>query len=312
MAGDLTFARIGDLAADRRRTPDGRSGGSQDAAPRAEAAAAEIGRALLALTGAPRAAVFFRAINGRVTCPWSHSLSDAYVKELITPDGVNPWAHLMRYPELQCMDMPKNGRSRVPAPYHLTNVRELPFRAAVRARLTKQGAVAVSTWPLVRGGRLIGAVACYYDAPYVCTAEDEAAMLDFAAQAAAAVPAVSPADGRDACSPKSGDGTIAVQGARAICPDTPAAASPAERMGGRPVPCQSYERLVALDRDLAAKQARLTAQRASLETESHRMAAEAARLAAERRMLQAEHARLGAPTSEPAESYVGGPARDRT
>lgn len=264
-------------------------------------AAAEIGRTLLALTGAPRAAVFFRAIDGRVTCPWHQNLSDGYLKELVTPDGVNPWTHLMRYPELECMDMPKGGRSHKPAPHHLTNTVGLPVAAA--RRLIHEGVAAVSTWPLVRGGRLIGAIACFYDVPHVPTAEDDAAALDFAARAAAAVPASTPPVRPNGASPKGGGGTTAVQGGWPTRPNTPVPSVAAERVDDHSALTKSYERLATLERDLAAKQTRLALQRASLEAESRRMAAEAVRLAAERQTLEAERAWLERPQASP-ESLV--------
>lgn len=263
-----------------------------------KSAAAEIGQTLLALTGAPRAAVFFRAINGRVTCPWHQNLSDRYLRELVTPDGVNPWTHLMRYPELACMDMPKGGgRSSKPAPHHLTNVRGLPAGAALR--LLQEGVAAMSTWPLVRGGQVVGAVACYYEVPHVPTAEDDAAVLDFAAQAAADVPASAPPARPNVPSSKGGNGTIAVQGGRATLPNSPVPSGAAERTDDHTALTKSYERLAALERDLAAKQTRLALQRASLEAESRRMLAEAARLAAERRTLEAERTRLERPQASP-------------
>ena len=255
--------------------------------------AAEIGRGLLALTGAPRAAVFFRAIDGRVTCPWHHNLSDGYLKELVTPDNANPWTHLMRYPELAGMDMPKGGRKYKPAPYHLPKTAGLPVTAA--RRFIQEGVAAVNTWPLVRGSQLIGAIACYYDAPHVPTAEDDAAVLGLAAQAVAVVPASTPSTRPKAPSPYVGDATTAVWSDQAAGPTMPISSVAADGVDDHIALTESYERLAALERDLAAKQTQLVLQRASLEAESRRVAAEAARLAAERRTLDAARARLERP-----------------
>lgn len=256
-------------------------------------AAGEIGQALVALTGAPRAAVFFRSIDGRVTCPWHQNLSDGYLKELITPDNANPWTHLMRYPELVCMDMPKGGRKYKPIPHHLPKTAGLPVAAA--RRFIQEGVGAVSIWPLVRGTQLIGAIACYYDAPRVPTAEEDAAVLDFAAQAVAAIPAPAPSTRPSASWLKAGDGGAAVWSGRDAQPNMPVPSVANELIDDHTALTESYERLAALERDLAAKQTQLVMQRASLEAESRRVAAEAARLAAERRTLDATRARLERP-----------------
>ncbi|HKX19407.1 MAG TPA: GAF domain-containing protein [bacterium] len=256
-------------------------------------AAAEIGQGLLALTGAPRAAVFLRAIDGRVTCPWYQNLSDGYLRELVTPSNVNPWTHLMRYPELACMDMPKGGRKYKPAPNHLPKTAGLPVAAA--RRFIQEGVAAVSTWPLVRGGQLIGAMACYYDTPHAPTADDDAAVLDFAAQAVAAAPPSAPPARPNSLSPRVVDGTTAVWSDRAAQPNMAVTPAAAQWVHDHTALTESYERLEALERDLAAKQTQLVLQRAALEAESRRVATEAARLAAERRTLDATRARLERP-----------------
>jgi len=218
-----------------------------------EAAAAAIGRTLLLVTGAPRAAVFFRSLSGAVTCPWSHNLSDAYVRGLVTPDGVNPWAHLLRYPELECMDLPKRGWSQSPEARHLEHVGDLPYGTAVRERIAREGLRSISTWPLLHGRRVIGAISCYFDAPRVWSTEDEDTMRTFALQAAATIP-------------------------------------PATAPRVRETPRDACERLAAMERELAVKQARIVQQRASLEAEYQRLSAETARLTAERQALELQEA----------------------
>src|SRR5579859_1413539 len=59
------------------------------AAP-AESPVAAIARALLALTEADHAAIFFRSPAGVVTCPWSHNIPERYVAELVTPTASTP------------------------------------------------------------------------------------------------------------------------------------------------------------------------------------------------------------------------------
>lgn len=155
-----------------------------------ESGAAAIGRALLTLTDAGSAAVFFRSTSGAVTCAWSHNLSDRYVGELVTPAGINPWLHVMRCPELTCLDMQKRTELLAATPSLLPDVRELPRANAVRRRIEREGLRSVCAWPITRGGQVIGAVAYYYDAPHICSASEEELMRTFVLQAAVLVPNV--------------------------------------------------------------------------------------------------------------------------
>ena len=251
-------------------------------------AAAAVGRALLTVTGAPRAAVFLRAPTGVVTCPWSHNLPDAYVRELVTPDGINPWIHLMKHPELTCMDMPKTGRTHNPAPWFLDDVEELPHRNAVRQRLERAGVRSVCTWPLRRAGRVIGAVAYYHDVPHVCPAPEEETMRAFTLEAAEAVHSGTAAQARE---DRAGDpiiGPTGGDGERARLSETQARLR------------EERDRLAALQRDLAAEQARLAAERASLEAEYRRLADTRAAFAAESEWLAEVQRRLDGETVQKA------------
>lgn len=253
-----------------------------------QAAAATVGRALLMATQAPHAAVFLRAPSGVVTCPWSHNLPDAYVRDLITPDGVNPWIHLMKHPELTCVDMPKNGRTHNPTPWFLHDVQELPHRNAVRQRLERAGLRSICTWPLSRGGRVVGAVVYYYDVPHVCSAPEEETMRAFALQAADAVHggAANRARGQSA-----GERVISVAG-----PGDEQARLSETQTRLR----EERDRLAALQRDLAAEQARLAAERASLEAEYRRLADTRAAFAAESEWLAEVQRRLDGDTVQKA------------
>jgi GAF domain-containing protein len=258
----------------------------------AASAAEAIGRAVLLLTGAPRAAVFFRSSKGTVTCPWSHDLPDAYIGELVTPDGINPWVHLMRCPEFTCMDMPKGGRAYSPKPWFLPDARELPYRNAVRQRLERAGLRSVCTWPLSRAGRVIGAVVYYFDAPHVCSAEEEEAMSSFAPQAAAAVPA-GPAT-LDAPREPLREARPSVEAGRAGLEHGPVVLN-----GGQAALSltqsklrEERDRLATLQRDLQAEQARLAAERAALEAEYRRLADTRAAFAVENEWLAEVERRL--------------------
>ena len=76
--------------------------------------------------------------------------------------------------------------------------------------------------------------------------------------------------------------TFALQAAAAIPPAT------APRV--RETPRDACERLAAMERELAVKQARIVQQRASLEAEYQRLSAETARLTAERQALELQEA----------------------
>jgi GAF domain-containing protein len=258
----------------------------------AASAAEAIGRAVLMLTGAPRAAVFFRSSNGAVTCPWYHNLPDTYVRGLVTPDGINPWIHLMRCPELTCMDMPKAGRAYSPTPWLLADVRELPSRNAVRQRLERTGLRSICTWPLSRAGRVIGAVAYYYDAPHICSAPEEEIMSSFALQAAGAIPAGPAAldaqRGRlrelrpavDAGHASLKQGPTVLDGGQAALSSTQSKLR------------EERDRLATLQRDLQAEQARLAEERAALEAEYRRLADTRAAFAVENEWLAEVERRL--------------------
>jgi len=153
-----------------------------------ESPVAAIARALLALTEADHAAIFFRSPAGVVTCPWSHNIPERYVAELVTPNGVNPWIHILRHPELACMDLPKTRRRTDPAPWIVRDVLQLSSdHAALVDRFVRENFRSMCVWPLGRDGRVIAALAYYYDAPHECSEEEQKGMRTFAAQATAAL-----------------------------------------------------------------------------------------------------------------------------
>lgn len=149
--------------------------------------AAAIGRAGLTLSGAQRAAVYLRAPDGTVTCPWSHRLSPQYVAQVVTPPGAQPWAHLMRRIELSCMDLPRGVRARHPEPVLIPDVAALPKGNESRRLADAEGYRALGAWPLTHEGRVRAAVACYYDAPHAWLQPEAEVMQTFGWQAAAAL-----------------------------------------------------------------------------------------------------------------------------
>jgi putative nucleotidyltransferase with HDIG domain len=149
--------------------------------------AAAIGHAGLTLSGAQRAAVYLRAPDGAVTCPWSHGLSSQYVAQVITPSGAQPWTHLTRRIELACMDLPRSHRAQHPEPALVPDIKELPRGNDARRLAEMEGYRALGAWPLTHEGRVRAAIACYYDAPHAWSQPEAEVMQTFGWQAAAAL-----------------------------------------------------------------------------------------------------------------------------
>lgn len=159
-----------------------------------------IGRALLFLTEAEHAALFLRSPNGLVSCPWSHNLSDLYLHDIVTPKDANPWLHILRHPELSCMDLPKTKGENSSTPWFLPDALALSSdHAHLVDRITREGLRSICAWPLTQAGRVIGAFVYYYDSPHVYSQEEREVMSAFGSQAAAALrdpgAALSPAQG---------------------------------------------------------------------------------------------------------------------
>ncbi|HLW47671.1 MAG TPA: HD domain-containing phosphohydrolase [bacterium] len=149
--------------------------------------ASATGQAAAELGAADRVAVYLRAPNGVVTCQWSQGLSPIYVAEIATPSGSTPWAHLAKYPELACMELPKGRRASMPEPTLIEDTTDLPPGNSLRRRAEREGFRAVASWPLIHEGRATAAVACYYNAPRQWSAAEREAMQALAWQAAAAL-----------------------------------------------------------------------------------------------------------------------------
>ncbi|HEV2281274.1 MAG TPA: HD domain-containing phosphohydrolase [bacterium] len=245
----------------------------------AESPVAAIARALLVLTEADHAAIFFRSPTGIVTCPWSHNLSERYVAELVTPNGVNPWIHILRHPELTCMDLPKARRRADPAPWIVRDVLELSSdHAALVDRFVRENLRSMCVWPLSRAGRVVAALAYYYDAPHEYSEEDQEGMRAFAAQATTAL--------GEGIAQSIGD---AARGAgERIDTHTPPAGGPAAQhtpAAAQTGPGADRASLEAEQRRLADAQAALAQQNERLEQARRMLEADTDRLAGERKKL---------------------------
>lgn len=153
-----------------------------------EPAVVTIGRALLFLTKAESAAIFLRSPNGLVTCPWSHNLSDAYVQDIVTPKDANPWMHILRHPELSCMDLPKTKLRASSTPWFLPDALALSSdHAHLVERITREGLLSMCAWPLTQEGRVTGAFLYCYDSPHVYSQDEQQVMSAFGSRAATAL-----------------------------------------------------------------------------------------------------------------------------
>jgi GAF domain/SPOR domain len=153
-----------------------------------EPGVATVGRALLFLMNTRHAAIFLRSPTGLVTCPWSHNLSDVYVQDIVTPKDANPWVHILRHPELSCLDLPKTKRQKGSTPWFLPDALALsPQHAQLADRITREGLRSMCAWPLTQAGRVTGALVYYYDSPHVYSQDEQEAMSAFGSQAAAAL-----------------------------------------------------------------------------------------------------------------------------
>lgn len=268
---------------------------------------ATIGRALLFVTKAERAAIFLRSRTGLVTCPWSHNLSDAYVQDLVTPKDANPWMHILRRPELSCMDLPKTKRQTSSAPWFLPDALALSSdHAHLVARITREGLRSMCAWPLTQAGRVTGAFVYCYDSPHVYSQDEQEVMSAFGSQAAAALPdpgaplsqAQSTMNARDTAGAPTDSGTAfgletagsapeqrIIDATKPPVADTRRATEHEQARGEIEA---ARTQLSEAQRPLEAEQARLMADRTPLETDSRRFAqAQAAPAAEPERLAEA-------------------------
>ncbi|MEW5985887.1 MAG: GAF domain-containing protein [Chloroflexota bacterium] len=128
---------------------------------------ASIGQAALTLSQADRAALYVRQANARVSCPWTHRLSAAYVSQILTHLHEVPGGRMLTNTE----------------PILIPDVADLPAgnRLGDLARL--EGFRAVGLWPLIYKGYVLAAIGCYYDQPHTWSAAEEDVLRSFALQA---------------------------------------------------------------------------------------------------------------------------------
>ena len=253
----------------------------------AESAVAAIGRALLLLTEADRAAIFLRSPTGLVSCPWSHNLSDEYVRELVTPENTNPWMHILRHAELTCMDLPKTKRQTTPAPWFLPDVLKVSAdQTHLADRITREGLRSVCAWPISRAGRVTAALLYYYDSPHVYSPQEQGAMGALASQVAAVVqePGAPMAQTQSTMSAWANNAGAPRDASTAVAVKT---ADPAPVDPARPLAAAEHR----TNEDERAHD-EIAAARAQLRSTQHQLEVEKARLAADRTSLEADSDRL--------------------
>ena len=130
-----------------------------------------IGKGVLALSGADRAAVYLRHPDDTVTCPWSHRLSSEYLAQVTAYAREMPGRQLIARAE----------------PVLISDVAALPEEALVRRLAEREGYRAIALWPLVYEGRVVAAMGCYYDTPHVWSRAEQEVMQALARQAAVAL-----------------------------------------------------------------------------------------------------------------------------
>lgn len=284
----------------------------------AGSAVAAIGRALLTLTEAQRAAIFLRSPTGLVTCLWSHNLSDEYVRELVTPENTNPWMHILRHAELTCMDLPKTKRQTTPTPWFLPDVLKVSAdQTHLADRITREGLRSACTWPITRAGRVIAALVYGYGSPHVYSPHEQGVMSAFASQVAAVVqdPGAPIAQAQSTMNAWAGAGASTDTPAR-LGVNT-AGPAPVQRDATRPLVADEHRtsegerargeidaaraQTSTAQQQLEAEKARLAADRTSLEADSRRLAQAHAEVAAETQRLSEARGALTADTARVAD-----------
>ncbi len=132
---------------------------------------AEIGRGAMSLLGVERSAVFCRTSDDQVTCPWYSGVSESYIEVVTTQARKMPGGQLL-YSKI---------------PVLLPDIPALPVDSAFRAPAEREQIQAAGLWPLVYEGKVVAAVACYYERPYVWSEAEREAMQTLARQAAIAL-----------------------------------------------------------------------------------------------------------------------------
>jgi PAS domain S-box-containing protein/putative nucleotidyltransferase with HDIG domain len=152
-----------------------------------ESAVAHIGHAAQSLSGAQRAAVFFRRSDGTITCPWSRGLSPEYVTHVVTPEIVRHWLRFTERAEPVRVTLAGGPTVEVAGPTLIRDTTELPRDSIVSRLAEREGYRALAVWPLTYEGRVIASISCFYNASHTWSAPEREAMQTFAWQAAAAL-----------------------------------------------------------------------------------------------------------------------------
>jgi two-component system, cell cycle response regulator len=120
-----------------------------------------IGESSRGLSGAPAGALWLAHPGGPVQCVWSAGVADEFVAAALSGGSVFPAGRLLT----GAVGPLRVGRLEMEgiAPILYPDAGSMP--ADVRRTAVSAGIQSLAAWPLVHGGRAVGVVNCYFDAP---------------------------------------------------------------------------------------------------------------------------------------------------
>jgi len=145
-----------------------------------------IGEGALVLSGADRAALYLRQLDGTLTCPWSHALPTTYIAQVLHHGRELAGGRLIDGAQPDALELPARGGD---GTVHILypDIEALPSEVALPRLAQSAGYRALANWPLVHEGRGIGLVCCYYDAPRTWPAPEQEVFRAFCSEASEAI-----------------------------------------------------------------------------------------------------------------------------
>lgn len=132
---------------------------------------ATIGKGLIDLSGAPRAAIFQKDPLGKINPLWTHNLPRRLVKALVS-----------RTKAESNFFLPAN-----PMPDFVSSTTQLGDEKAEWWQMAGAGIQAYASWPLISEGETTAAMVCFHDRPIVYNQIQKGALEAFSRQAATAL-----------------------------------------------------------------------------------------------------------------------------
>ncbi len=119
-----------------------------------------VGRRAVALSQAHRCAIFLAHKDSGYTCPWSVGLSAVFVQRVLSEAAQSP----------ESLFFSRSG------PIFINDTRRFSTSSVLTALSREEGYRAVHIWPLVLRGKVIGAIACFFNKPHAPTKAELKAM----------------------------------------------------------------------------------------------------------------------------------------